>query len=74
LGRIVKCRRDHIRLLHDLLNSMTLAQKIVASSVFLITEILAIEDHKLYDTFLHVAFGSQSLLKLISDQTGFDTN
>jgi hypothetical protein len=53
---------------------MTLAQKIVASSVFLITEILAIEDHKLYDTFLHVAFGSQSMLKLISDQTGFDTN
>jgi hypothetical protein len=74
LGRIVKRRRDHIRLLHDLLNSMTLAQKIVASSVFLITEILAIGDHKLYDTFLHVAFGSQSLLKLISDQTGLDTN
>jgi hypothetical protein len=32
------------------------------------------EDHKLYRTFLHVAFGSQSLLKPTSDQTGSDTN
>jgi hypothetical protein len=55
-------------------NSMTLSQKIVASSVFLITEILTIEDHKLYDIFLHVAFGSQSLLKPTSNQTGSDTN
>jgi hypothetical protein len=39
---------------------MTLTQKIVMSSVLKITEILIIEDHKLYDTFLHVAFGSQS--------------
>jgi hypothetical protein len=42
---------------------MTLAQEIVASSVFSITEILVIENDKLYGTFLHVAFGSQSLLK-----------
>jgi hypothetical protein len=33
-----------------------LAQKIVASSVFLVIKILAIEDNKLYGTFLHVAF------------------
>jgi hypothetical protein len=42
--------------------------------VLLITEILAIEDHKLNITFLHVAFRSQSLLKPTGDQTGFDTN
>jgi hypothetical protein len=53
---------------------MTLAQKIVASSVFSITEILAIEYNELYGTFLHAAFGSQSLLKLTSDQTSTDIN
>jgi hypothetical protein len=53
---------------------MTLAQKIVASSVLPITEILAIENDKLHSTFLHIAFGSQSLLKPTSDQTSFDTN
>jgi hypothetical protein len=53
---------------------MTLAQEIVASSIFPVIEILAIENDKLYDTFLHVAFGSQSLLKPTSDQTGSDTN
>jgi hypothetical protein len=37
-------------------------------------EILAIENHKLDSTFLHVAFGSQSLLKPTGDQTGSDTN
>jgi hypothetical protein len=52
---------------------MTLTQEIVVSSIFLITEILVIEDHKLYDTFLYVAFWSQSLLKSTSDQTGSDT-
>jgi hypothetical protein len=41
---------------------------------FPITKIITIEDHKLNNTFLHVAFGSQSLLKLTSDQTGSDTN
>jgi hypothetical protein len=56
LGRVVKCHRDYVRLLDDLPNSMTLAQEIVASLVFLVTKILAIEDHKLYCTFLHVAF------------------
>jgi hypothetical protein len=53
---------------------MTLAQKIDANSVFSVTEILAIENPKLYYTFLHIAFGSQSLLKPTSDQTGSDTN
>jgi hypothetical protein len=55
-------------------NGATLAQKIVVSSVFLVTEILTIEDHKLNNTFLHVAFWSQILLKPTGDQTGFDTN
>jgi hypothetical protein len=53
---------------------MTLAQKIVASLGFPATEILAIKNHKLYCTFFHVAFGSQSLLKPTSDQTGSNTN
>jgi hypothetical protein len=75
LGHVVKRHRDHIRLqLDDLPNSMTLAQEIVASLIFSVTEILAIEDHKLYGTFLHVAFGSQSLLKPTSDRTDSDTN
>jgi hypothetical protein len=39
-----------------------------------ITEILTIENHKLYYTFPHVTFKSQSLLKPISDQTSSDTN
>jgi hypothetical protein len=74
LGRVVECIEDHVRLLDDLPNGTTLAQKIVASSVFPVTEIIAIEDHKLNNTFLHVAFGSQSLLKPTDDQTGSDTN
>jgi hypothetical protein len=53
---------------------MSLTQKIVVSLVFSITEILAIENHKLYDTFLHVAFGSQSLLRTVSNLTNFVTN
>jgi hypothetical protein len=71
---MVECIWDHVRLLDDLPNGATLAQKIVVSSVFLVTEILAIEDHKLNSTFLHVAFRSQSLLKPTSDQTDSDTN
>jgi hypothetical protein len=74
LGRVVEHHRDHIRLLYELPNSTILAQKKVASSVFPVTEILAIEHHKLHSTFLHVTFRSQSLLKTTSDQTGFDTN
>jgi hypothetical protein len=74
LGRVVERRWDYVRLLHNLPNSMTLTQKIIASSVFPVTEILTIEDHKLNNTFLHVTFGSQSLLKTTSDQTGSDTN
>jgi hypothetical protein len=53
---------------------VTLAQKIVASSIFSVTEILTIEDQKLHNTFFHVAFGLQSLLKLTGDQTDSDTN
>jgi hypothetical protein len=74
LGHVVERRRDHVRLLDDLPNSMTLAQEIDASSVFPVTEILNIEDHKLNNTFLHVAFRSQSLLKPTSDKTSYDTN
>jgi hypothetical protein len=44
LGHMVECIQDHVRLLDDLPNDTTLAQKIVASSVFPVTEILAIED------------------------------
>jgi hypothetical protein len=72
--RVVECRGDHVRLMYDLSDSPSLTQKIVLSLVFSITEILTIEDHKLHSTFLHVAFGSQSLLKITSDQTGSDTN
>jgi hypothetical protein len=71
---VVECIRDHVRLLDDLLNGATLAQEIIASSVFSVTEILDIEDHNLNNTFFHVAFGSQSLLKPTGDQTGSDTN
>jgi hypothetical protein len=42
----------------DLPNGATLTQKIVASSVHPITEILAIKNDKLNSTFLHVAFRS----------------
>jgi hypothetical protein len=44
---VIECIGDHVRLLDDLPNGVTLAQKIVVSSVFPVTEILAIEDHKL---------------------------
>jgi hypothetical protein len=71
---VVECVGDHVGLLDDLPNGATLAQEIVASSVLPITEILTIKDHKLHSTFLHIAFGSQSLLKPIGDQTGSDTN
>jgi hypothetical protein len=71
---VVECIGDHIRLLDDLPNGAALAQEIVAGSVLLITEILAIEDHKLNSTFLQIAFGSQNLLKPTGDQIGFDTN
>jgi hypothetical protein len=74
LGRVVERRRYHVRLLHNFPYGTTLSQKIVASSVFPVTEILAIEDHKLQSTFLHITFGPQSLLKPTSDQTGYDTN
>jgi hypothetical protein len=71
---MVECIRDHVCLLDDLLYGAALAQEIVASSVFLVTEILVIEDHKLNNTFLQVAFRSHSLLRPTGDQTGSDTN
>jgi hypothetical protein len=74
LDRVVECSRDHVRLMDDLSNGTTLAQELVASSVFPVTEILTIENDKLHNIFLHIAFGSQSLLKPTSDQIGFDTN
>jgi hypothetical protein len=74
LGHVVECIGDHVCLLDDLPNGVTLAQKIVVSLVFSVTEILAIEDHKLNITFLHVAFRSQSLLTPIGDETSSDTN
>jgi hypothetical protein len=58
----------------DLSNGTTLAQDIIASSVFPVTEILTIEHYKLDNIFLHVTFGSQSLLKPTSDQTSSDIN
>jgi hypothetical protein len=71
---MIECIWDHVRLLDDLPNGAALAQKIVVSSVFPVTEILTIKDHKLNNTFLYVAFGSQSLLKPTDDQTGSDIN
>jgi hypothetical protein len=53
---------------------MILTQEIVASSVSSVTEILVIENDKLHNTFLYVAFGSQSLLNSTGDQIGSDTN
>jgi hypothetical protein len=74
LGRMVKCIQDYVCLLDNLPNGTAPAQEIVVSLIFLVTEILAIEDHKLNITFLHVVLGSQSLLRSTSDQTGSDTN
>jgi hypothetical protein len=72
--RVVEHCGDHVRLMYDLPDSTSLTQKIVTSLILPITEILIIEDHKFNNIFLHVAFGSQSLLKPTSDQIGFDTN
>jgi hypothetical protein len=74
LCHVVKHHGDHVLLLYDLLDSTSVAQKIVLSSVFPIIEILSIEDNKLHCTFLLVTFRSQSLLKPTSDQIGSDTN
>jgi hypothetical protein len=74
MGHVVECIRDHIRLLDDLPNGMTLAQEIIVGSILPITEILAFENDKLHSTFLHVTFGSQNLCKPTGDQTSSDTN
>jgi hypothetical protein len=74
LGHVVKCCRDHISFLNNLSDGMTLTQEVVVSSVFPITKILTIENHKLDGTFLHVVFGSQSLLRITSDLTDSETN
>jgi hypothetical protein len=71
---MVECIRDHVRLLNDLSNGAALAQEIVVGSILPIIKVLAIENDKLHNTFLHVAFGSQSLLKPTSDQTSSDNN
>jgi hypothetical protein len=52
---------------------MTPSQKIVVSLIFPVTEIPTIKNYKFHNTFLYIAFGSQSLVKLTSDQTGSDT-
>jgi hypothetical protein len=74
LGRVIECIGDHVRLLNNLPNGATLAQKIIVSLILSITEILAIENDKLNSTFLHIVFESQSLLKPTDDQTSSDTN
>jgi hypothetical protein len=71
---ILKHRGDDVCFMYNLPNGTTLAQEIVASLVFPITEILAIEDNKLHGTFLHVTFGLQSQLRITSDLTHSDTN
>jgi hypothetical protein len=60
--------------MYDLPDGTSLTQKIVASSILPITEVLVIEDNKLHRTFLHVAFRSQNLLEPTSDQAGSNTN
>jgi hypothetical protein len=40
---VVECIRDHVHLLDDLPNGVTMAQKIVVSLIFLVIEILTIE-------------------------------
>jgi hypothetical protein len=74
LGHVVGRRQDHVRLLYDIPNVTTLVRKIIVNLVLSVTEILTIKDHKFYDTFLHIAFGLQNLLELITDQTASDTN
>jgi hypothetical protein len=74
MGRVVECIEDHVCLMYDLPNGAALAQEIVAGSVLPIIEILTIENDKLHNTFPHVAFGSQSLLKPTSGQIGSNTN
>jgi hypothetical protein len=70
----LKHRGDDVCFLYDLPNGMTLAPEIVASPVFPITKILAIEDNELHNTFLLVAFRSQSQLRTMSDLTHSNTN
>jgi hypothetical protein len=73
-GCILKRRGDDVCFLYDLPKGTTLDQEIIVSPIFSITEILAIEDNELHDTFLQVAFGSQSRLRTTSDLTHYDTN
>jgi hypothetical protein len=53
---------------------MTLTQEIIMSSILSVTKIIIIQDHKFYDTFLYVVFGSQNLLRIMSDLTDSDIN
>jgi hypothetical protein len=65
---------DDVCFLYNLPNGMALAHEIVVSLVFPITEILAIEDNELHDTFIHITFESQSRLRTMSYLTRSDTN
>jgi hypothetical protein len=67
LGCVIECIGDQVRLLDDLPNGVALTQEIIMGSVLPTTEIIAIENDKLHNTFLHVAFGSQSLLNPTGD-------
>jgi hypothetical protein len=53
---------------------MILTHEIVAGSVISVTKILVIEDQKLDITFIHITFGSHSLLEPTGDQTGSNSN
>jgi hypothetical protein len=59
LGHVVERSRNHVRLIYDLPNGITLVQKIIVSLIFLVTEFLIIKDHKLNSTFLHVVLRSK---------------
>jgi hypothetical protein len=72
MGHVVKCCQDHISFLNNLLDRTPLAKEIIVSSIFPVTEILVIENHKLDDIFLHVTFELQSLLRTTSDLTDSD--
>jgi hypothetical protein len=73
-GCILKCHGDDVCFLYDLQNGTTLAQEIVVSLVFPITEFHDIEDNELHITFLHIVFGSQRRLRTTSDLIYSDTN
>jgi hypothetical protein len=56
LCHVIEHRGDHVRLLYDLPDGMTLTQEIIVSLVFPVTKILANENHQLNNTFLDITF------------------